>query len=78
MKEFNKILYDILLKIEFNETNNKQFKLNFNLIKKYFNQFEDQKNSEFIELESYFLSFFDYCFDLPLDKMIKKAISFKY
>ena len=57
MKEFNKILYDILLKIEFNETNNKQFKLNFNLIKKYFNQFEDQKNSEFIELESYFLSF---------------------
>ena len=77
MKEFNKILYDILLKLQLNEKNNDQLKINHKLIYKYFNELKDPKNLRYIEFESYFTNFFDFCFKLPLDNMIKEAINFK-
>ena len=77
MKEFNKILYDILLKIEDNQSNLNKFKINYKIILKYFIQLNNPKNSNFLEFESYFLHFFDFCFELPLDNMVEQAIKFK-
>jgi cytochrome b pre-mRNA-processing protein 3 len=78
MKEFNKILYDILLKIESVKKGKEKFKINDKLVLKYFNQLKDQKNSKFKEFESYFLSFFNFCFEISLNNMIREAINFKY
>ena len=74
MKELNKIFYDILLKINIEKSN---FKTNKKLILKYFND-ENMKKSENYELFSeYFLNFFKYCFELPIDTVIEEAINFK-
>ena len=74
MKELNKIFYDILLKINIEKSN---FKTNKKLILKYFND-ENMKKSENYELFSeYFLNFFKYCFELPVDIVIEEAINFK-
>ena len=74
MKELNKIFYDILLKINIEKSN---FKINKKLIFKYFND-ENMKKSENYELFSeYFLNFFKYCFELPVDIVIEEAINFK-
>ena len=76
MKEFNKLLYDILLKLE--ADNNSTFKINEKLIFKYFNELSDTKSSKFKDFESYFLNFHKFCFELPLENMIREAINFKY
>ena len=76
MKEFNKLLYDILLKLEVD--NNSTFKINEKLIFKYFNELSDAKSSKFKDFESYFLKFYNFCFELPLENMIREAINFKY
>ena len=75
MKEFNKILYDILLKLEVN--NDKIFKINRNLILKYFSQLNNQKSDIYDDFERYFTDFYNFCFELPLDNMIREAINFK-
>ena len=77
MKEFNKILYDILLKLELPGTNQRNFKINRKLISKYFALLNDPKKSNFLEFETYFLHFFDFCFELPLDNMVEQAINFR-
>ena len=76
MKELNKILYDILLKIKTqkNESNS----LNFELISKYFDEFKNPNEYNYREFEGYFKSFYDFCYKLPLENMLKKAINFKY
>ena len=78
MKELNKILYDILLKLELSENYGKSFKLNHNLIIKYFNTLNDSKSSKYPQFETYFLNFYNFCFELPLDNMIKDLEKFKY
>ena len=78
MKEFNKVLYYILLKIESSKIGKEKFQINDKLVLKYFNQLKDPKNSKFIEFESYFLSFFNFCFEISLNNMIREAINFKY
>ena len=75
MKELNKILYDILLKLENN--NMLKFQINKNLILKYFNHFNDQKSELYDEFERYFIDFYDFCFELPVNNMIRDAINFK-
>ena len=40
MKEFNKILYDILLKLDLKNLNNKDFKINTDIVKNYFTELE--------------------------------------
>ncbi len=76
MKEFNKLLYDILLKIQSN--NNSAFRINEKLIFKYFNELSDAKSSKFRDFETYFINFYKFCFELPLENMIREAINFKY
>ena len=77
MKDFNKILYDILLKIELEPKNDKDFIINHILITKYFSELNEQKNGRFLEFKSYFLNFFHFCFEIHLDNMVREAIKFK-
>ena len=78
MKEFNKILYDILLKIELDNKNINVFNVNHKLISKYFSDLDDPKSPKYSDFESYLSNFFNYCFELPLDNMVRDAINFKY
>ena len=74
MKDLNKIFYDILLKINLNKD---KFEVNKSLILKYFdniNDLNDNKCDLFIE---YFKDFYNFCFELSLESMIKDAIKFK-
>ena len=72
---YGKLLYDILLKLEVN--NDKIFKINRNLILKYFSQLNNQKSDIYDDFERYFTDFYNFCFELPLDNMIREAINFK-
>ena len=75
MKEFNKLLYDILLKIE--QIKDKSFAINKKLIFKYFEGLNDQDNQRYNEFERYLLNFFKFCFELPLENMIRDLSKFK-
>ena len=58
MKDLNKILYDILLKIS-NEVNN-SFKINKSLIIKYFNQLDDNGTVKYQDFERYLNDFINF------------------
>ena len=75
MKDLNKILYDILLKI--NNLENDSFKINKKLIFKYFNQLNDEDSQKYQDFERYLNDFYKFCFELPLENMIREAIKFK-
>ena len=75
MKDLNKQLYDILLKIE--DKSSKEFTLDKKLIFQYFNQFENKEMSKYDEFERYFIDFYNFCFELPVNNMIREAINFK-
>ena len=75
MKDLNKILYDILLKI--NNSENDSFNINKNLILKYFNQLNDDEFQKYVVFERYLNDFYKFCFELPLENMIREAINFK-
>ncbi len=77
MKEFNKILYDILLKIDLKQDSNNGFKMNSDLIKKYFTVLDDVEKANLAKFDDYFSNFYNFCFELHLDNMIEKAIKFK-
>ena len=72
MKNLNKILYDILLKLE--DTKIKEFRINKSIILKYF---KDVKPENYPIFEAYLVDFYNFCFGLPLDSMIREAIKFK-
>ena len=75
MKDFNKQLYDILLKIENKDENS--FKLNKELAIKYFNELDEPNKDKFYKFNDYFINFYNFCFELPLDNMIREAINFR-
>ena len=75
MKDLNKILYDILLKI--NNSENDSFKINKSLIIKYFNQLNDKDSQKYLDFERYLKDFYKFCFELSLENMIREAIKFK-
>ena len=75
MKDLNKILYDILLKIINFE--NDSFKINKNLIIKYFNQLNNEDSQKYLDFERYLNDFYKFCFELSLENMIREAINFK-
>ncbi len=77
MKEFNKILYDILLKIDLKKDDKNTFKMNSEVVKKYFSHLYDKENVGLSLFNDYFLNFFNFCFELPLDSMIERSINFK-
>lgn len=76
MKDLNKILYDILLKIE-NKNNNEKFQIDKNLIFKYFSELNDDNEDKYLLFKSYFTKFYHFCFELTLDSMVRDAINFK-
>ena len=76
MKDLNKLLYDILLKINKNSDNG--FELNTKLILKYFDYLKDEKNPKMRDFERYFNQLYKFCFELPLQNMIRGSINFKY
>ena len=77
MKDFNKILYDILLKIELkNSDNPKAFSLNYNLVLKYFNTLSEKKESNYDQFEAYFVKFYNFCFDQTCKNMLKELKNF--
>ena len=78
MKDLNKILYDILLKIEKDEKKKESFQINQSLITKYFEELNSGKIEELGLLNDYFLKFFNFCFELPLEYVIRDSIKFKY
>lgn len=78
MKDLNKILYDILLKVDLNEINNKKLKLNKNLIKTYFEPILQKKQSKNDYIERYFINFYDFCFELSPINMIKDLKNFNF
>ena len=78
MKDLNKILYDILLKLDEKKNNNNEFKLSKTLIIKYFSSLESNNGSNFSQIEDYFTNFVNFCFELPLDNMLKEIKNFKY
>ena len=75
MKDINKILYDILLKIINFE--NDSFKINKNLIIKYFNQLNNEDSQKYMDFERYLNDFYKFCFELPLENMVREALKFK-
>ncbi len=77
MKELNKILYDILLKIRINSDNNNTIKINNKLVLNYFPSIENLKKEKLTEFTQYFEHFYDFCFELPLDYMLENIKNFK-
>ena len=77
MKDLNKILYDILLKLEINLTKT-TFKINRKLINKYFNHFNNPKSDKFTIFENYLTNFYNFCFELPSKNMIKEIQNYKF
>ncbi len=76
MKELNKLLYDILLKIE--KENSSTFKINEKLILKYFSDFDSCNTPKYLDFERYFLDFYKFCFELSHENMIRDAIKFEF
>mgnify|MGYP001166221502 CR=1 FL=1 len=75
MKNLNKIFYDILLKIK--KKNVEEFNLNSDLIIKYFTQLNKRNNENMDLFKRYFIDFYNFCFELPLNNMLRETINFK-
>ena len=75
MKDLNKILDDILLKINNDEKDS--FKINKSLVIRYFNQLDDKDAGKYLHFERYLNDFYKFCFELSLENMIREAIKFK-
>ena len=73
MKVFNKILYDILFKINNSQEN---IKINKNLVYKYFPEFDNSDQAKYQLFDEYFINFYHFCFELPPKNMIKDALKF--
>lgn len=78
MKDFNKILYDILLKLDLKIKDKKSFEINQKLIFKYFRSLNEKKDYKLNEFITYFSKFYDFCFEQSLDNMIKTSINFEF
>ena len=74
MKDLNKILYDILIKISSNQS---EFKVNRLLIVKYFNSV-DNNEQKWEKIEHYLKNFYDFCFELSSNSMIKEIQNYRF
>lgn len=75
MKDLNKVFYDILLKL--NNNRNNHFEINEKVVFKYYSEFNNLNDSKYKLFISYFLKFYNFCFELQPEIMIKEAINFK-
>ena len=76
MKDLNKILYDILLKLEKNETG-QSFIINQSLLSTYFKDSNINNADKLANLNEYFVNFYNFCFELPLENMLNNLNNFK-
>ena len=76
MKILNKVFYDILLKIQ--SRNLKKFKIDKKLIKKHLFYSIDESDQFIVKISEYLESFYNFCFVLEDNIMIKGQINFKY
>jgi len=77
MKDFNKILYDILLKIEEEKKENNSIKINSELVLKYFSVLNEKNGGKLTIFKRYFTDFFHFCFELSLGNMVEDFIKFE-
>ena len=76
MKSLTRIFYDILIKMD--KDNLKSFNMNENILKKYLEP-EFSNDNEFIaKLSAYFENFYNFCFVLGDNIVLKGQINFKY
>ena len=76
MKDLNKILYDILLKLENDRKN--EFYINKKLVFKYFDDLQKENNDNYRYFNEYFENFHNFCFELSANNMIREAIKFNF
>ena len=76
MKDFNKILYDILLKINVNQKKT-LFKINKKLIQIYFNSLSNDAQ-KYKKFEDYLEQFFNFCFELTPENMLINIVKFRF
>ena len=74
MKDLNKIFYDILLKIN---TKKDGFKLSKNLSIKYFENLKDN-DKKWVNFDEYFKKYYNFCFELSDNNMIKELQNYKF
>ena len=75
MKDLNKILYDILLKLT--DPKSKIFIINKNLITMYFEGLKHAEADIYQKFEQYFLDFYQFCSELSYKNMIRNLHKFK-
>ena len=76
MKTLTRIFYDILLKLNKNEL--KVFQINDEVLKTYFVPINVKTPILITGLSAYFNVFYNFCFELKIDNMLKGQINFKY
>ena len=76
MKILNRIFYDILLKLK--KTKPKDFETNDNFLKTYFDPISSNSTILITSLSAYFNQFYNFCFELKMNNMLKGQINFKY
>ena len=78
MKDLNKILYDILLKINISEKKKNCFEINKKIVINYLDQKKQINTKNLENIANYFNEFFNFCFDIPTNIMLKELNKFKY
>lgn len=78
MKNLNKILYDILLKINISEKKKNCFEINKKMVINYLDQKKQINTKNLENIANYFNEFFNFCFDIPTNIMLKELNKFKY
>ena len=76
MKVLTRIFYDILLKI--NKSKSDAFETNNEILKTYFDPTTPNTSILIDNLSNYFNDFYNYCFELKTDNMLKGQINFKH
>tara|TARA_Y100001958_G_C21183655_1_gene513120 strand:- start:352 stop:846 length:495 start_codon:yes stop_codon:yes gene_type:complete len=74
MKDSNKLLYDILLKLNLSVD---KLDVNKQLVLKYFPELADENVDNYNSFNSYLLTFYNFCFDIDPKNMIQELIKFR-
>ena len=76
MKILNRVFYDILLKL--NQTKSEEFEVNIEILKTYF-ELRNTNSSILVDnLSVYFNNFYNFCFELKTEIVLKGEINFKH
>ena len=76
MKILTRIFYDILLKIHKPDT--QDFNINKKILETYFEQAKNNGPQLIDNLTDYFSNFYNFCFELTSDNMLKGKINFNF